>query len=57
MDTCITIRAALIQRDMIYIQAGAGLVADSVPSTEYEESLHKARAMILTIRRAEQGLL
>jgi anthranilate synthase component 1 len=57
MDTCITIRAALIQRDMIYIQAGAGLVADSVPSTEFEESLHKARAMILTIRRAEQGLL
>lgn len=37
MDTCITIRAALIQRDMIYIQSGAGLVADSVPSTEYEE--------------------
>ncbi|MBE2271954.1 MAG: chorismate-binding protein, partial [Anaerolinea sp.] len=57
MDTCITIRAALVQNDTIYIQAGAGLVADSVPSTEYEESLNKARAMMVTIRRAETGLL
>ena len=57
MDTCITIRAALVQGDTISIQSGAGLVADSVPSTEYEESLNKARALMVTIRRAEQGLL
>lgn len=57
MDTCITIRAALMQGDMIYLQSGAGLVADSVPSTEYEETLSKARALMVTIRRAEQGLL
>ena len=57
MDTCITIRAALMQGDTVYIQSGAGLVADSVPSTEYEETLNKARALAVTIQRAEQGLL
>ena len=57
MDTCITIRAALMQRGMIYIQAGAGLVADSVPAREYEESVNKARALAVAIRRAEQGLM
>jgi anthranilate synthase component 1 len=57
MDMCITIRAALMQRGTIYIQAGAGLVADSVPAREYEESVNKARALAVAIRRAEQGLL
>jgi anthranilate synthase component 1 len=57
MDTCITIRAALIQGNTITVQAGAGLVADSVPSAEYDESMNKARAMIVTIARAEQGLM
>jgi len=56
MDTCITIRAALMQRDMVYFQSGAGLVADSVPATEYDETLHKARAMAAAISRAEGGL-
>jgi anthranilate synthase component 1 len=57
MDTCITIRAALMQGDTITLQSGAGLVADSVPATEYQESLHKARALAVTIKRAEQGLM
>lgn len=57
MDTCITIRTALIKGDRLYIQAGAGIVADSVPETEYQETLNKARALAVTIRRAEQGLL
>jgi anthranilate synthase component 1 len=56
MDTCITIRAALIQGDRVYIQAGAGIVADSVPAAEFEESVNKARALAVTIRRAERGL-
>lgn len=56
MDTCITIRSALIQGDTVYIQAGAGIVADSVPATEYAETLSKARALAVTIQRAEQGL-
>ncbi|MDZ4768672.1 MAG: anthranilate synthase component I [Chloroflexota bacterium] len=56
MDTCITIRAALIKDGTVYIQAGAGIVADSVPASEYAETLSKARGMAVTIQRAEQGL-
>jgi len=57
MDTCITIRAALMQGNIVYFQSGAGLVADSVPATEYDETLHKARAMAMAIQRAENGLI
>jgi anthranilate synthase component 1 len=56
MDTCITIRAALMQGATLYVQAGAGLVADSVPATEYQESINKAKAMMVAVKRAEQGL-
>jgi anthranilate synthase component 1 len=57
MDTCITIRAALMQENIIYVQAGAGLVADSVPATEYQETINKAKALMLAVKRAEQGLI
>jgi len=57
MDTCITIRAALMQGDMIYLQAGAGVVADSVPEREYEETINKARALAVAVQRAEEGLI
>ncbi len=57
MDTCITIRALLMQGDQVYVQAGAGIVADSDPAREYEETLNKARALSVAIRQAEQGLL
>jgi len=57
MDTCITIRALTMQGDTVYIQAGAGIVADSDPASEYEESLNKARAVSVAIRQAEQGLM
>ena len=56
MDTCITIRTLLMQGDSIYIQAGAGVVADSDPTKEYEETLNKARALSVAIRDAERGL-
>jgi anthranilate synthase component 1 len=56
MDTCITIRAALVRGNLLTVQAGAGLVADSVPASEYQESLHKARALLLAVQRAELGL-
>lgn len=56
MDTCITIRAALMQGDQVHVQAGAGIVADSDPTREYEECMHKARAILLAIVRAEAGL-
>lgn len=57
MDTCITIRALLMQDNRIYIQAGAGIVADSDPATEYQETINKARAMAMAIRQAEEGLM
>lgn len=56
MDTCITIRTLLMQGDTVYIQAGAGIVADSNPTSEYEETLNKARALSVAIRDAEHGL-
>jgi anthranilate synthase component 1 len=56
MDTCITIRSALVQGDKVSIQTGAGIVADSVPATEYQETINKARAVALAIQRAEEGL-
>ncbi|MCC6612020.1 MAG: anthranilate synthase component I [Anaerolineae bacterium] len=56
MDTCITIRSALIKGDRVYIQAGAGIVADSVPATEFQETVNKARALAVAIQHAEEGL-
>lgn len=50
MDTCITIRTILVKGKTAYIQAGAGIVADSVPQREYIESVNKARALIEAIR-------
>lgn len=56
MDTCIAIRTMLMQGDKVYIQAGAGIVADSDPEKEYQESLNKARALLRSIELAEEGL-
>jgi anthranilate synthase component 1 len=55
MDTCITIRTILIRGDRAYLQAGAGIVADSDPTREWQETLHKASALSTAIRMAEQG--
>jgi anthranilate synthase component I len=51
MDTCITIRTILARGKKAYIQAGCGIVADSVPGKEYQESVNKARALIEAIAR------
>jgi len=56
MDTCITIRSILIKDGIAYIQAGAGIVADSHPEKEYDETLNKAQAIFRAIRQAEEGL-
>ncbi len=50
MDTCIALRTLVFSSDKIYIQAGAGIVADSVPSAEYQETLNKAGAMLKAIQ-------
>ncbi|UCH45075.1 MAG: anthranilate synthase component I [Nitrospiraceae bacterium] len=56
MDTCITIRTIIIKEGTAYIQAGAGIVADSDPELEYKETLNKARGMFKAIEMAEQEL-
>jgi anthranilate synthase component 1 len=56
MDTCINIRTIVIKDQQAYIQAGAGIVADSDPTREYEETCNKARAMMRGIEMAERGL-
>jgi anthranilate synthase component 1 len=56
MDTCIALRTLVIQNGVIYAQAGAGIVADSVPESEYKETLSKARALLKAIYVAETQL-
>jgi anthranilate synthase component 1 len=55
LDCCITIRTVLIKGRTAYIQAGAGIVADSVPGREYKETLKKAGAMLKAIELAHRG--
>lgn len=55
MDTCITIRTILVHDGMTYVQAGAGIVADSDPQKEYEETLNKAGALLQTLTLREVG--
>jgi len=56
LDTCITIRTIVIKGNQAYIQAGAGIVADSIPEREYQETMNKAKALIKAIENAEKGL-
>ncbi len=53
MDTCITLRTAVVKDGVMYVQAGGGVVADSDPEAEYEETRHKARALL---RAAEEAV-
>jgi anthranilate synthase component 1 len=53
MDTCITIRTLIIRDGRVYVQAGAGVVADSVPAMEHKETLNKAMAMMKAVQMAE----
>jgi anthranilate synthase component 1 len=55
MDTAITIRTIIVKDGVAYVQAGAGIVADSVPSKEYQECLNKAQALLTAIENAEAG--
>ncbi|MEW5957630.1 MAG: anthranilate synthase component I [Chloroflexota bacterium] len=54
MDSCIAIRTVVMQGDTVHIQAGGGLVADSDPQREYEESWNKAKALAEAVKYAEQ---
>jgi anthranilate synthase component 1 len=53
MDTCIALRTTVVKDGVMYVQAGAGIVVDSVPESEHQECQHKARALI---RAAEEAV-
>ncbi len=55
MDTCIALRTIVVQGDKAYVQAGAGIVADSVPANEWNETLSKARGLLKAIELAEES--
>ena len=54
LDTCIAIRMAYKKGENVYVQAGGGIVADSVPKNEYEESANKAAAVMNAVRKADE---
>lgn len=54
LDSCITLRTALVKDGKVFIQAGGGVVADSVPALEYQESVNKASALLKAVAIAEQ---
>lgn len=56
MDTCIAIRMAVKKNNKVYVQAGGGLVADSKPEMEYQESANKAKAVMLAIENAKEAV-
>jgi anthranilate synthase component 1 len=57
MDLCITIRTMVIKDDRIFVQAGAGIVYDSQPESEYQETLNKARGMQMAVKLAAGGFV
>ena len=56
MDTAIAIRTAVIKDQRLYVQAGAGIVADSVPQSEWDETMNKAREVFRAVNMALGGL-
>ena len=55
MDTCIAIRTLVLENGIAKVQAGAGIVADSIPENEFDETVNKARALLKTLEIAEAG--
>ena len=56
LDTCIAIRIAFKKNGKVFIRSGAGIVADSVPKTEYQECINKAKAVVKALELSEGGL-
>ncbi len=56
MDLAIAIRTAVIKNDTLYVQSGAGVVADSVPESEWQETQNKARAVVRAAQMVQEGL-
>ncbi|KPL05667.1 anthranilate synthase, partial [candidate division BRC1 bacterium SM23_51] len=56
LDTCITIRTVVIKGNEVYVQAGGGIVADSLPELEFQETENKARGLMRAVEMAARGL-
>lgn len=56
LDSCITIRTIIVNKKKAYVQAGAGIVYDSQPEREYQETVDKAQALLAAVRLAEKGI-
>ena len=57
MDLAIAIRTLVVKDGKVHLQSGAGIVADSDPAAEFEETVNKAKAVVRAIEMAESGLL
>lgn len=55
MDTCIAIRIAYKKNGKVFVRSGAGIVADSVPEKEFEESINKAKAVVKALELAQEA--
>ena len=56
LDVCIAIRIAYAKNGKVYARSGAGIVADSVAETEHQECLNKAKAVVLAVKTAQEGM-
>jgi anthranilate synthase component 1 len=56
MDTCIALRTMVIKDNIVYVQAGAGIVADSDPTSEYQETINKARGLLRAIQMTQERI-
>ena len=56
MDTCIALRTVVIAGGRAFVQSGAGVVADSVPEKEFEETLNKAKGLLVSIEMTNERL-
>ena len=56
LDTCIAIRIAFKKNGKVFIRSGAGIVADSVPESEYQECINKAQAVVNAVKQSEGGI-
>jgi anthranilate synthase component 1 len=55
LDSCIALRTMVVKNGVAYVQAGGGIVADSIPEDEYQESLNKSKALFTALERAQHG--
>jgi anthranilate synthase component 1 len=55
LDSCIALRTMVVKNGVAYVQAGGGIVADSTPEGEYQESVNKSRALVAALEAANRG--